>query len=369
MDATTVNYQQCIDTSVDLFKSGMDAVGVLGPPGCGKTTMAVYIQRLLGYKARFIIKPGHHDVVDFGGVPVPMHDSETTKFFPSMDLLPPAAFEGGVLVVIDELPDAMVPNQNLMCQWIFEKGMHGYKFPENTKFFITGNRVADRAGASRLVTKIGNRMAMLTLEPTTDEWVQHGYRNGFNPSVLAFIGKMGNVPINPNDKPKEGRPVPTYFNSFDPTDPTQQITPLFASSRSLEFVSNLINYIDSEKRDMAEGLLVTRVAALTGTPWAMKYVPWRAESLSMPDPDAILRGDKVPFPDKESVLWTLSLMLTSKATKGTWKYLNNYMKQGPAEYRMLCIRTAFDHHAAKLVGADFNSTMQEPDVKQMMASR
>lgn len=371
MDATIVSYKQAVGVITDIFASGIRANYLDGMPGIGKTFMAKYIQANLGLRNRFIIKAAHHDVVDFGGVPVPDLVNKVTHFYPSADLLPPTDLKGGCLMVWDEAADCPVAIQNMICQAVFEGGLHGYRFPEDTFHFLTGNRVADRSGANRVVTKLGNRVAWQTLVPLKDEVFEYGISSGWNPTVLAFLKLKGDEPINVNDrKNKDGSGViPTYFNSFDPQDPAQMVKPVFASSRSIEFVSNLLNYIERTQPAMKDGDLLTRVASLVGTPWATAFVPFRSEATAMPDPDAVLRGEKVPLPKKESVLWALTISLVTRCTKTNWRYVDRFLKQGPAEYRILAVRLAFDTRASSLIGPDFNATLQEADVQQALKAK
>lgn len=369
MDATIVTYQQFLTAAPLVYASGMKAIYLDSQPGTGKTASGAYIQQKLGLKHRFIIKPGHHDPIDFQGLPVPDHTSKMSYFYPSGDLLPPPDLEGGCLVILDEMSDSPQMVQNLCCQWVYEDGLHSYRNPPNTVFLLTGNRVADRSGAQRVVTKLGNRVAWFTLAPTVDELFDYGVSQGWNPTVLAFLKLRGGDPINPNDRSKEGRIIPTYFNSFDTSDPAQSIKPVFASSRSWEFTSNLMNYIDEKHPKIDDGTLLTMAASLVGTPVATALVPFRSEAQHMPDPAAILRGDKVAFPKKQSVLWTLTISLVSRVTKDTWSNMDTWLKQGPAEFRILAVRMAFDTKAAKLIGPAFNATLQEPDVKQAITSK
>lgn len=89
----------------------------------------------------------------------------------------------------------------------------------------------------------------------------------------------------------------------------------------------------------------------------------------MPDPDAILRGDKVPFPKKESVLWTLTITLVTRVLKDNWANMDKWLKQGPAEFRVLAVRLAFDTKAKDLIGPAFNATLQEADIRQALTAK
>lgn len=366
VDNTIVGYNEAIDVAVDCFNSGLIAFAIDGPPGVGKTFSRHYIRPRINVQHMFMLKPSHHEPVDFY-LPVPDHSTHTVHFYPSDTLLPTADLKGGCLVVWDEAADAAVPMQNMMCQAIFENQLHGYDFPPRTYHLLTFNRVADRAGANRIVTKLGNRLGKVTLRPTSGELFDYGVRNNWNPMVLAFLKLLGDDPINPNDREKGGIWRPTYFNSFDPNDPAQAVNPIFASSRSWEFVSNLMNYLDKTNPKISDIALATRVASLVGNPVATKFVPFRTEASEMPNPDDILNGKKVAFPKKTSILWSLTITLVSRVQKHQWKAMDNWLKQGPMEFRILAVRLAFDTKSAKLIGPDFNATLQEPDIRQAIS--
>lgn len=361
-DATSMPYNAVRDACARLFKGGLKAVLVFGPPGCGKTAMAKEMPALLGYKHYFQIKLSHHDVPDVAGVPVARDDTRRTHFYPSADVLPPDDLTGGLVVCLDEAGDMNIAQQNLACQMVFEGGIHTYKFPPNTVFFLTSNRVEDRSGAGRIVTKLANRLASMTLVPTTDELVMYGAAHGWNPMVLAFIKMHGNERINPSDNKAN---APTFFNSFDPTDPVQMAKPQFSSSRSYDFLSSHMNYIDRYLPSLDAGTLLGDVASIVGTPVASKFVAFRTIAATMPDPDAILAGKKVPFPNKEEVVWSLALTLTSKATKANVKHLHAFLDQGPDEYLALATRILFDTKAAQLAGDDFHKLIGSPKLKAM----
>lgn len=370
MDATKVPFNTFVNAAADIYLSGMRAILVDGPPGCGKTASAKTIQEKLGLKHLFMIKPGHHDPIDFQGIPVPNHETKLTHFYASGDLLPKHDLKGGVLMVLDETADCTTPIQNLLCQMVFEGGLHSYTFPERTFFLLTANRAADRSGANRIITKLGNRVAWFTLDPTKEELINHGMRNGWNATVMAFLRERGDDPINPTDREKNGLKRATYFNSFDPQDPQQLTKPVFASSRSWEYVSNLFNSIDKPGRGaISDPDLLVRTAALIGTPVASTVVPYRSEIQHMPDPEAILRGEKVPMPKKQTILWALTISLVSRVQKDNWKHMDAWMKQVPAEYRVLAVRLAFDTRLQSLIGPDFNNTLQEADMKQAITGR
>lgn len=365
-DASVLSYEGVVNAAIRVMKSGMQSVLIDGPPGCGKTAMRDQIARGVGLQHQFMIKLSHHEVPDVAGVPVPKEETQRTHFYASADMLPPDDVKGGMLVTCDEAGDCNISQQNLLCQFVYEGRIHNYTFPPNTKFLLTSNRVSDRSGSNRIVTKLGNRVAWYTVAPTPDELFEYGAMHGWNPTVLAFIKMHGGELINPSDKREN---APTFFNSFDPSDPQQMAKPQFSSSRSLEFASNYFNYVDNNEPSLQNGHILGEASGLIGTTVATKLVAFRDVALTMPDPEAILAGKKVPYPEKQAVLWALTLTLTSKVKKDTVKHLHAFLDKGPHEYLALAARICFDTKVSELSCNDFHAFLQNPKLKAMFANK
>jgi hypothetical protein len=371
-DASVMSYDATVEAVVRNINASMKsasnedaklrAVSIEGPPGTGKTAMRHVVAKKLGFKHQFTIKLSHHDVPDVAGVPVPRDDTQRTHFYPSADMLPPSDLEGGMLVTIDEIGDCNVAQQNLACQMIFEGGIHTYKFPKDTYFLLTSNRVSDRSGANRIVTKLGNRCATYTVDPTPDELFTYGAMNNWNPTVLAFIKMKGAERINPSDQRAH---APTYFNSFDPSDPQQMAKPQFASSRSYEFASNYMNYVEAHEPGLDEGTVMGELAGILGTPVAITLVAFRKIAMTMPDPALILAGKKVPYPTKQEVMWALALTLASRADKKSIEHVHAFLDQGPPEYLALCARIVYDTKMPGIVGPGLHALIKSPKLKSM----
>lgn len=368
-DATVMTYQECLAWACRMIMANMDSqkesrlrgIMIKGPPGCGKTAMRHEIARLCGLAHQFIIKLSHHEVVDVAGVPVPNEETKRTHFYASADMLPPENMDGGMLFTLDEVGDQNIAQQNLTCQFVYEGRIHNWTASNNTFFLLTTNRVADRSGANRIITKLNNRIAVVTLRPHPDELFTYGAYHGWNPTLLAYIKTVSGEPINPS---KNGLDDPTFFNSFDPSDPNQTA---FASSRSLEFTSDYLNYIDKHEPNLPEGHMLSDIASLQGQAEASKVVAYRKLASSMPDVDAILRGEKVP-PCKTEVLWALTLTLVNKVKKESVKHMHAYLDKGPDEYLALAARLCFDTKVSELSGKDYHALLQNPKLKAMFAN-
>lgn len=376
-DLSVMSYDASVAAAVRLINSSrhnasnddakLRAISIDGPPGCGKTSTRHPIAQALGFRHQFIIKASHHEVTEIQGLPVPSEETKLTHYYPSADMLPPQDLEGGQLVTWDECADYNVSQQNLVCQAIFEGRFHNYVFAPNTYFLLTSNRVADRSGANRIVTKLGNRCASITMQPTVDELFNYGAMHGWNPALLAFLKLKGPEQINPSDT--RGAAAPTFFNSFDPTDPMQMVKPQFASSRSYEFTSNYLNYIDEHEPGIDEGTVTSDVAAIIGTPVAVALVASRKIALTMPDPDAILAGKRVPQPTKQEVCWALALTLAARSDKKNLEHGFAYMDQGSPEFLALYARVVYDTKMPGIAGPALHKLIQSPKLKAMFSGK
>lgn len=365
-DYSVMGYQAAIASTVRLYRSGKRAVAWIGMPGTGKTYAKTYIAKAMGLQHIFQLKLSHHEVHEVAGLPVPDHSDKLTHQYPSADMLPPLDLKGGLLFVHDEFTDHNVPQSNFTCQLVYENGGHNFTLPSDTYHFMTGNRVSDRSGANRILTKEGNRIAIITCIPTVDELFQYGAENGWNPVVLAFLKMHGMERINPGDNREF---APTFFNSFDPSDPAQMLKPQFSSSRSLEALSNYCNYIDQNEPGLGEGDVVGDTATLVGSPTAVKFGAFRKIANNMPDVDGICEGKRVPMPEKTEVLWSLTLTLASRATKDNLTHIFDYLDRGPPEFLAVFARIVYDTKMPGIAGPGINKLIKSPKLAMMFKGK
>jgi hypothetical protein len=364
-DATIMGYKATLDAASRILASGMTGYLVEGSPGTAKTSMRFDLAERLGLEHIFMLKMAHHDVVDIAGVPVPNETTKRTHFYASGDMLPPDDGKP-YLVVLDEFGDCAEPQQNLGCQMVLELRTHNYEFHPDTKFLLTSNRIHDKSGARRIVTKLLNRVARSTLIPHIDEVFNYGATKGWNPISLAFLKMHGAERVNPSDTRAD---APTYFMSFDPKDATSAAMQ-FASPRSHEAASNYLNYIDQYAPELAYGTQVAELAAIVGTPVAYKMAAFRKIAVTMPDPEKILNGIKVPSIKATEVLWSLTLTLASRVKKAQVKHMAAFLDANvPDEFFILAARICFDTRLNELASPDFNAMINSPKLKAAFSTK
>lgn len=193
-----------------------------GAPGIGKTSLVQQAAAELGVGFKSVI--AHlYQPVDVLGLPY-VHEGRC-------EYAPPSVFpdhtrdgERG-LFFLDELPNCVPAMQSAWGIVVLERGTRTYQFPPGWTIVCAGNREGDRAGASRLVSALENRLVHLSVEPSSEEFLSFAVTRGLHPSVPAFVQER-----------------PDMLLRFDPRSPERA----FPSPRSWERVSDVMKLSLSE---------------------------------------------------------------------------------------------------------------------------
>lgn len=155
-----------------------------GPPGIGKTSLVAQAAHEAGVGFKSVI--AHlYQPVDVLGLPY-IVDGRCEYAPPSV--FPDASRDGerGVFF-IDELPNCVPAMQSAWGIVILERSTKHYKFPPGWVIACAGNREGDRAGSSRLVSALENRLVHVNVEPSSEEFLQHAVGRAMHPTVPAFL--------------------------------------------------------------------------------------------------------------------------------------------------------------------------------------
>lgn len=177
---------------------------IMGPPGIGKSSAPVSVAKKSGVNeagkpnVNIIIFPSTPtlDAVDIRGIPrvVTHADCEafnlnpnsvgTTVAFPP-DFLP-RKVDGPTIIVIDDLPAANPAVQAAMLQLVLDRKIGSYNVPDGVLFIMTGNRIEDKAGASRIISALGSRVVRIDMEVNNEDWIGWAVKAGISDEILAF---------------------------------------------------------------------------------------------------------------------------------------------------------------------------------------
>lgn len=340
-----VNLTQLRECAKSLFKIGMPVLA-LGKPGTGKTEIGVQIAQELKCDRVFMWKPSHHDSIDFVGTPVPevISGVKVTTFYQPQELLPALVSGETVMIIVDEITDAPVAVQNVLCGFIHERRILNWKVPEGCilHIYATGNRVRDRSGANKLETKLGNRIAIFEVEPTLDEFIDHTLQNNWDLSLVTFLKTRGNEPID------TGRPNLTFFNNFDPTTEA----PVYATLRSWNRVSDLLKSAPSNSATLSMS-----ISALVGNAPTQGYMAFKDVWGKMPNID-----DLIANPDKYNpegfdyqVQWAITISLISRANKVNIGNIITFLEKSNNEHSIFAMTWLFRNKVFDVMSPEWNA--------------
>jgi MoxR-like ATPase len=159
------------------------ALMLWGPPGIGKTSAVAQAAVELGVGFRSVVAHLYTPVDVLG---LPYIADGVCRYAPPSVFPAPRDGERGVFFV-DELPNCVPAMQSAWGIVVLERGTREYRFPPGWAIVCAGNREADRAGASRLISALENRLLHLDVEPTSDEFLAYAVARGLHPSVPAFL--------------------------------------------------------------------------------------------------------------------------------------------------------------------------------------
>jgi hypothetical protein len=241
---------------------------------------------------------------------------------------------GKCALIIEELPDALVPMQNALCGVIYDRRAGQLPLSEELAIIATGNRVKDKSGANRMVSKLANRVSLLEFQASIDDWASWAIKKGLDPILIQYL-----------------RFDTKNFSDFDPTrfaNPTP---------RSWERVSKIPGnlpidiYMEHVRGEVSEGP-------------AAAYASFRQIYLSLPNIDDIFKDPmKAKVPTDPATLYALSGAIARKVQVGTADKMVSYIRRMPPEFSVLTMKDAIALNDKLMDTAAFGQwTMNHKDV-------
>lgn len=284
---------------------------LLGQPGVGKSDIAraVAAQRdvpIIDFRATLI------DPVDLHGLPVADKEAGVARWLP-MGLLPSEERDGedGILL-IDEITNADASVKAALYGLILDRFIGEYRMPKGWRIIAAGNRVEDRASASRMPTALANRFVHITVEPTVDDWINWAMSNNVPAEMIAFM-----------------RFRPEMLNDFDPA---RQIN---ATPRSWAMVAKIIG------QALPEDVESRLIRGAVGDGPGAEFLGFLKVFRDLPNPDTVLMNPTGSIvPDTSAALYAISGALAKRVAENTMEALCIYMDRLPAEFGVMAMRDA-----------------------------
>ncbi len=204
-----------------------------GSPGIGKTSLVHQVAKDLGVGFKSVV--AHlYQPVDVLGLP---YINEGKCEYAPPSVFPDAERDGehGIFF-IDELPNCVPAMQSAWGIVVLERSTKHYKFPPGWVIVCAGNRETDRAGASRLISALENRLLHINVEANTEEFLNYSVARGLHPSIPAFLQER-----------------PDMLVKFD----TKGADRAFPSPRSWERASEImqLSLTETSKTEMLKGAI------------------------------------------------------------------------------------------------------------------
>lgn len=311
-----------------------------GKPGGGKSGCAREIVSEL--KKKFNIadeqiiefNPSLRDPVDVLGIPFKHEDGTHNVWLPPEEFYNLRQGVGYCALIIEELTDAPMSMQNPMCRIILDRWAGSVKLSDKLFIIATGNRVEDKSGASRMSTKLGNRLRCLPFDENLDDWVKWAKEHDIDDTLIKFLQFQ-----------------PKLLSDFDPTRKTNP-TP-----RSWASVSLIPSYQGNDKAK--ERLFQETVAGDVGEGAAAAYCAFRKMYLNLPDFSTLLSQARTyPIPEDLSVRWAtvmklVDLIQSETCSQETADAALTYIGRVPAtDMQAMAVRELFKSKGkAKLVAS------------------
>jgi hypothetical protein len=222
--------------------------------------------------------------------------------------------EGEGIIFLDELPQAPPLTQSGLMQLTLEGKIGEYSKPVGWHIIAAGNRETDKSGAHRMNMALANRFVHINFDCDLDEWIKWALSHEIQTEIIAWTKFR-----------------PEMFNNFDPQKTNEKA---WCSSRTLEFLSNLMNTkpLPEIEYDLYSGTI--------GEVAATDFVGFLRIFRNLPNPDLILLNpEKASVPKDPATMYALCGALGHKANDQNIGQVIKYANRMPDEFNVLMMAT------------------------------
>lgn len=191
------------------------------------------------------------------------------------------------ILFLDEISAAPQSVQAAAYQITLDRVVGEHKLPENCIVIAAGNRTTDKSVAFKMPKALSNRLMHIEVETSFTSWKKWAVQNGINDKVIGFLSFRQ-----------------SYLMCFDAS--TNDLA--FATPRSWEMVSNILNYIDGDLENSYQ-----LIAGLVGTGVAIEMRTWAKVYRELPDIKDIFDGKMPIMPKGTDAMYALTASMTAYA--------------------------------------------------------
>ena len=267
------------------------SVMLWGPPGVGKSQgvrqLAESIERNTGKKVvvtdvRLLL----FNPIDLRGIPTANADKTLAVWLkPKIFQMDDSADIINILF-LDEISAAPQSVQAAAYQITLDRTVGEHRLPENCIVIAAGNRVTDKSVAVKMPRALANRLCHFEIRSDFESWKQWALSAGIHSKVIGFLSFNHRAML-----------------SADSGDLLAYATP-----RSWEMVSNLLNHVDGDIETV-----YPMISGCIGSGTALEFRSWCKVYDSLPDIDSIFAGAMPKVPKNTDAMYAISAELTVRA--------------------------------------------------------
>ena len=223
------------------------------------------------------------------------------------------------ILFLDEISAAPQSVQAAAYQITLDRVIGEHKLPDNCIVIAAGNRVTDKSVAYKMPKALANRLCHFEAVGSFESWKKWAISNGINEKVIGFLSFRED-----------------YLNNFDASKDDLA----FATPRSWEMVSNLLNYVDNDVTKM-----LPSISGCIGSGIAMEFEHYSRIYESLPDINSIFDGTfngKLSNSPDELYALVSAMIAYAREHKEDLDRIGNsitFAESLPSDFTMLLIRS------------------------------
>ncbi len=321
---------EIVDLLVAAIPKGLP-IGLVGPPGVGKTAFGRAAADILGYDL-VVSHPGLEDQTEPAGLPVPDLPNDRARKILFGQAARVVKATRPTIWFLDDLGQAPPSVQAAYMPWLSARQVDDYRLPDYVTIMAASNRRTDRAGVSGWLEPVKSRFAtLIPVSPLVgdtntvdtrwvEDWAAWAMRHPdhFSGEDIGFL-----------------RQCPAWFFKFEPTlDLVNSPNP-----RTWEAGSGLL------KLPLPDHTLRVSLEGAVGSAAAADRFTFRLLQKELPRVEAVLANPaKAPVPDQLGILYTLVTSLGMAANGDNFGaicgYFDRLVSKKKGDFAVLMLRDA-----------------------------
>lgn len=309
-----------------IFKYGYDIqepVIAVGPPGVGKTEsfrqFAEAMRQKLGEFGSVEFIASQKDVTDFS-FPVVRNDEMSFYYTSQLPLEGNEARfpEKAGAVFFDEVTNCEPAIQKFLFQLFLDKKLGDRRLLPGWTIFAAGNRASDRSYTVPLAAPLANRMVIVNVEASVDDWATWALNHDIAPIIIAYI-----------------RWRPDHLHEFK-VELYQNGEMAFPTPRSWTKVSKILS-VETMDRSIRQIMLAGCLGTGVSGDFESYFRTWK----HLPDLDEITRTGRGKVPsvtEAPGIMIAVVEALVHRASKSNLGNILNYIGNLPIESQVLYVK-------------------------------